>query len=119
MSTEEFAKCGRCGKALPCFSSEWSKLPDSKKCRCVHPINPPSPILRLLKWLVAALEADCHCAGSCPCHTGVQITGVPCPPDCPNYGKRFDGCHRCDCKPQSANAKSRKRRKTAKKSANV
>jgi len=22
---------------------------------------------------------------------------VPCPPDCPNYGVMFDGCHVCDC----------------------
>lgn len=27
-----------------------------------------------------------------PYFLGVQIGGVPCPPDC----KNFDGCHRCD-----------------------
>ena len=40
---------------------------------------------------------ECVCKGACPCHTGIQLLGVPCPPDCPNVGTRFDGCHRCDC----------------------
>lgn len=40
---------------------------------------------------------DCGCGGYCPCHTGVQIAAVPCPPDCPFIGDHFDGCHRCDC----------------------
>lgn len=48
-------------------------------------------------------KVDCVCEGECLCHTGLQIAGVPCPPDCPNHGKVLDGCHRCDCA-QSANA---------------
>lgn len=47
---------------------------------------------------VAAAWAKCICGGQCPCHTGVQLLAVPCPPNCPNIGTRFDGCHRCDCK---------------------
>lgn len=43
--------------------------------------------------------ATCVCKGECLCHTGVQLAGVPCPADCPNYGKYLDGCHRCDCTP--------------------
>jgi len=43
----------------------------------------------------------CQCNGECPCHTGAQIAGVPCPPDCPNFGNHFDGCHRCDCSPMA------------------
>lgn len=39
----------------------------------------------------------CVCGGQCPCHSGVQIAAVSCPPNCPNAGARFDGCHRCDC----------------------
>ncbi len=23
--------------------------------------------------------------------------GIPCPPDCPNFGNHFDGCHICNC----------------------
>lgn len=41
----------------------------------------------------------CICDGKCLCHSGVQLAGIPCPADCPNQGKRFDGCHRCDCTP--------------------
>jgi hypothetical protein len=40
---------------------------------------------------------DCVCKGECPCHTGLQIAGVLCPTNCPNYGNHFDGCHRCNC----------------------
>lgn len=43
------------------------------------------------------VEVECACGGTCACHTGLQIAGVPCPPDCPNYGDHLDGCHRCDC----------------------
>lgn len=43
---------------------------------------------------------SCACHGECLCHSGVQIAAVPCPPDCPNAGTRFDGCHRCDCAPK-------------------
>jgi hypothetical protein len=44
----------------------------------------------------------CRCGGSCLCHVFAQLGGVPCPPDCPNFGNHFDGCHRCDpqCDPQ-------------------
>lgn len=44
----------------------------------------------------------CVCKGECACHHGLQIAGVPCPPECPNHGKRFDGCHRCDCTGESS-----------------
>jgi hypothetical protein len=46
-------------------------------------------------------QTDCACKGECLCHTGMQILGVPCPPDCKNFGNHFDGCHRCDaaCQP--------------------
>ena len=43
------------------------------------------------------VEIECACGGTCFCHTGLQLAGVPCPPDCPNYGNHLDGCHRCDC----------------------
>jgi hypothetical protein len=39
----------------------------------------------------------CRCKGDCPCHIFMQLAGVPCPTDCPNFGNHFDGCHRCDC----------------------
>jgi hypothetical protein len=42
-------------------------------------------------------KTDCVCGGTCLCHTGLQLAGVPCPADCPNADKHFDGCHRCDC----------------------
>jgi hypothetical protein len=42
-------------------------------------------------------SSNCSCNGECLCHTGVQLCSVPCPPDCPSIGTRFDGCHRCDC----------------------
>ena len=45
------------------------------------------------------VEIECACGGTCFCHTGLQLAGVPCPLDCPNYGNHLDGCHRCDCKP--------------------
>jgi len=38
-----------------------------------------------------------QCGGRCLCHTGVQLAGIPCPVTCTNWGKRFDGCHLCDC----------------------
>jgi len=44
-------KCGRCGNALPCFSIEWSRLPDDKKCFCASPIYPESPLVVMLKRL--------------------------------------------------------------------
>jgi len=45
--------------------------------------------------------SECICKGECLCHTGLQIAGQPCPPDCKHYGDHFDGCHRCDpeCQP--------------------
>lgn len=48
------------------------------------------------------VKINCVCEGVCLCHTGLQLAGVPCPSDCPNFGNHFDGCHRCDCatKPQ-------------------
>ena len=47
-----FAKCAKCGNALPCFSIEWSSLPDTQKCWCVNPVPSPSPILEaVFKWL--------------------------------------------------------------------
>ena len=44
-------------------------------------------------------ELECAgCEGTCLCHhLGAPVGGVACPPECPNYGKRFDGCHKCDC----------------------
>jgi hypothetical protein len=43
------------------------------------------------------VKIDCVCGGSCLCHSGLQIAGVPCPADCINAGTQLDGCHRCDC----------------------
>jgi hypothetical protein len=48
----KFAKCGSCGKALPCFSIEWSKLPDDQKCRCPAPVYPAGPLEQLLKLVI-------------------------------------------------------------------
>lgn len=45
-----FAKCQRCGKALACFSIEWSNLPDDQKCRCKQPVPPDSPLELLFIW---------------------------------------------------------------------
>jgi hypothetical protein len=47
----KFAKCLRCGNALPCFSIEWSNLPDDQKCRCAAPVYPEPPISELLRAL--------------------------------------------------------------------
>jgi hypothetical protein len=38
---------------------------------------------------------ECACKGECFCHLG--FGGETCPRNCPNFGTRFDGCHRCDC----------------------
>jgi hypothetical protein len=35
-----------------------------------------------------AKPGDPHCS---------IYSGVQCPPDCPNHGRMFDGCHICDC----------------------
>jgi len=37
-------KCLKCGKAIPCFSIEWSNLPDDQKCKCERPGVPFPPI---------------------------------------------------------------------------
>lgn len=50
------------------------------------------------------VEVECVCGGNCLCHTGMQIAGIPCPPDCKNSGNRFDGCHRCDCASEDQHA---------------
>ena len=59
----------------------------------------PTHILTALNLLTQTKESNtaCACGGECLCHCGIQIAAVPCPPDCPNIGTRFDGCHRCDC----------------------
>jgi hypothetical protein len=49
--SETFSKCRECGKALACFSIEWSNLPDSQKCRCPAPGAPPVPFESFLKAL--------------------------------------------------------------------
>lgn len=63
----------------------------------------PTKILLVIRALSGnkppSASGGCACSGECPCHTGVQLLAVPCPPDCPSAGKRFDGCHRCDCPP--------------------
>jgi hypothetical protein len=59
---------------------------------------------KILNGQMAA--SDCVCKGDCLCHTGMQIAGVPCPPECPNAGKFLDGCHRCDCGEPKANGES-------------
>lgn len=41
-------------------------------------------------------KRECRCGGLCICHS-MQIGGFPCPSSCKNYGKKFDGCHNCDC----------------------
>jgi len=37
------------------------------------------------------------CDGTCLCHHIGALGGIPCPDDCPNRGKKLDGCHKCDC----------------------
>jgi hypothetical protein len=51
VNTNWFSLCKRCGKALACFSIEWSNLPDDKKCRCAVPVPPDSPLSVILKKL--------------------------------------------------------------------
>ena len=44
-----------------------------------------------------ALPGDCSgCIGP---------YGIPCPPDCPNFGNHFDGCHKRDCLKQCEGSK--------------
>lgn len=53
---------------------------------------------RLIQFVDAAIEyllkpALPHSADTCNGRFGV----IPCPPDCPNYMRMFDGCHWCYC----------------------
>jgi hypothetical protein len=47
----KFARCKSCGGALPCYSIEWSNLPDSQKCHCAKPITPDPLFWAFLKFL--------------------------------------------------------------------
>jgi hypothetical protein len=47
----KFARCKACDGALPCYSIEWSNLPDSQKCKCAKPVLPDPPFVAFLKSL--------------------------------------------------------------------
>lgn len=44
-------KCLSCNGALPCYSIEWSQLPENQKCHCKNPGLPPPPFIKFLEWL--------------------------------------------------------------------
>lgn len=45
-------KCSKCQGFIPCYSIEWSKLTDAKKCKCKSPGYPEPPIVSLVDFLV-------------------------------------------------------------------
>ena len=48
--------------------------------------NPNDP--HFSKAIHRTAPGDPHCPAWC---------GKECPPECPNHGRMFDGCHICDC----------------------
>jgi len=54
-----FAKCLRCGGALPCFSIEWSNLHDEDKCACSNPVLPAHPFDEIIRRFVDLLFHGC------------------------------------------------------------